>query len=112
KFKYLRSLIVRGVCQKQNLPARAVQGGANRKLLILARAAGTLAVRCRIDSHERPARPADWGGFVPVCKPCAWCLHSHGLLSGKSVATRLTSAATAASASSPDALISIMLSRA
>ena len=59
KFKYLRRLIARGICEERNLPARAVQGGAKRKLLILPRAAGTLAVRCRIDSHERPARQAD-----------------------------------------------------
>ena len=69
KFEYLRRLIARGICEERDLPARAVQGGANCKILILPRAADTFAVRCRLDSHERPAREADRGGLTLYPSP-------------------------------------------
>src|SRR4029078_573566 len=89
-----------------------VQRCADRAPLIVGRASRPLAVRRGGNAHEWPARKTDRCGPGPLHLLQDSRLHIHGPLSGKSAATRLTNAATAASASSPVALISMMLSRA
>ena len=88
-----------------NLPACRHERGPQGRLLIRRRRGNTAAIRRPVSTDERPMREADRGRHAPVCQARDGGVFVHDALSGKSAATKSTSAATAPSASSPDALI-------